>query len=706
VRAATANFGVRIADSPTLCQAVDFSSGAPFAALVFAQPPSSLPRFHHPAVLRILGSVANNPTIFVAESAARGSLAHLLLDNGAAAGFTWPKRLASILLIASAVRSLLAAELPVPANLLTADRVLFTSLYHPKLRCERLTTGDEDDVDEAELIQSFTALLIMHLTGRELPISSVDIGQIDPRPGPADNAVKATLRYALDKLASGSVRSMAQVYRDLSDLLGATWFELFATELQCGACADEVLAMADEDLRGIKSSFVDFQRVQSGTVVCCNCSQAANSVWEGLYCTERLDGSERHFTCAACLERALRDLRDRLANGLFEQHEYLAQHFDALLVCSSSGDADGSECPNPFSNDYVAQILPELSQMLNETRKRFVNVLFMELQATEERVRQEEEAKAALEQTLRSTQAEAEKHRKLLNSAATLRLTMPDNWSDAIKQRMANPQPYFETVPIHRSSTPHGEFETIESMIQLTIPDGRASSVRASNVMRVHNSQLWQEYCARKVLLRRREGGSMENLSGSRYLRTNKMLTPMLDPTVNEYWAFHCCPWEVIDTLAQDGYDPRVARLGGLFGAGFYLADSSAKSFQYCKEVATGSVFRTKILVYRVTLGDVWIHKGGNISGQIRRPPERQGSSTGVRSSHDSVMAESSEFSGAKPFRELVIFERGQAYLEYIVDVECSSSFKSLGSSARVDRTPLQWIYDAIQGFLERGSSS
>ena len=73
------------------------------------------------------------------------------------------------------------------------------------------------------------------------------------------------------------------------------------------------------------------------------------------------------------------------------------------------------------------------------------------------------------------------------------------------------------------------------------------------------------------------------------------MLTPLLDEATNEYYLFHGTSWQTVDILVDTGYDSRVARVSGMFGGGFYLAECSSKSNQYipCPRCGQGAIFCT-----------------------------------------------------------------------------------------------------------------
>ena len=178
------------------------------------------------------------------------------------------------------------------------------------------------------------------------------------------------------------------------------------------------------------------------------------------------------------------------------------------------------------------------------------------------------------------------------------------------------------------------------------------------------------------------------------HFENHPLLTPLLDSHSNEYWLFHGCRGDTIPHLLHTGYDPRISNLKGMFGGGFYLAENSSKSNQYipCPGCNGNSIsshigctcFNQDKLVfsmvlYRVILGDVHValqydkEKYRNGSGKrnfVRRPPFK----TAGEELYDSVMGESKKNGGDRlEHREFILYERGQAYPEYVIDFQRSA---------------------------------
>jgi poly [ADP-ribose] polymerase 7/11/12/13 len=116
---------------------------------------------------------------------------------------------------------------------------------------------------------------------------------------------------------------------------------------------------------------------------------------------------------------------------------------------------------------------------------------------------------------------------------------------------------------------------------------------------------------------------------------------------VNEKFVFHGSRANAYDIILKEGFDHRVAHMGGAFGAGIYFAESSQTSSGY---VAAAS--HRKMLFCRVLVGDIGPGKSG-----LRRPPEKK-SFFGKTVLYDSVGTDGSVY---------VVFDNHQCYPEYVI---------------------------------------
>merc|ERR1719491_1314859 len=67
--------------------------------------------------------------------------------------------------------------------------------------------------------------------------------------------------------------------------------------------------------------------------------------------------------------------------------------------------------------------------------------------------------------------------------------------------------------------------------------------------------------------------------------------------------------------ILQEGFDPRVCSLGGMFGGGVYFADEPLKSVRYCANQNEG-----ELMLCRVALGRPVLQRVSNHN--LRRPPD------------------------------------------------------------------------------------
>jgi hypothetical protein len=129
------------------------------------------------------------------------------------------------------------------------------------------------------------------------------------------------------------------------------------------------------------------------------------------------------------------------------------------------------------------------------------------------------------------------------------------------------------------------------------------------------------------------------------YLRRQQVaLKNRKDP--NEKYLFHGSRVGAYEIILKDGFDHRVANMGGAIGAGVYFATHASTSTGY----VTGGHAK-KMLYCRVTLGSVGTGKSG-----MRRPPEKRGGGL-----HDSV----GQVHGGNGM--YVVFDNHQAFPEYTI---------------------------------------
>ena len=135
-------------------------------------------------------------------------------------------------------------------------------------------------------------------------------------------------------------------------------------------------------------------------------------------------------------------------------------------------------------------------------------------------------------------------------------------------------------------------------------------------------------------------------------------LTSVIDPSVNECLFWHGTSIKGGKMIANTGFDERIARLGGLSGAGNYFAEDIEKSMGYVSgggpDPNTGEYC---MLLCRVILGEP--HQISNHFGANRRLPPAK-NANGER--YDSVVVHPP---GAH--REFIVYDGDQTYPEFMI---------------------------------------
>lgn len=238
-----------------------------------------------------------------------------------------------------------------------------------------------------------------------------------------------------------------------------------------------------------------------------------------------------------------------------------------------------------------------------------------------------------------------------------------------------------------------------------------------------------------EIQFARNRQGLLQRSAISKQLKKHPMLTPCHDsPTddqpLGEYWLYHGSLPTVIDKIltVSPGYDYRMGR-GGLLGTGFYLADDPRKSNLYIPCAKCGKPFFGKknrdnlcacgqlslksalgklfdrsakpapeddapeafILIYRAVLGNTAVVN--KHLEDLKHPPIDP--NLGIP--HDSVMGESVQVDLGSPFlcREVVLYDRFQAYPEYIVRMERRPQASSFPPPSAINQA-----LDAAKSFI------
>ena len=192
-------------------------------------------------------------------------------------------------------------------------------------------------------------------------------------------------------------------------------------------------------------------------------------------------------------------------------------------------------------------------------------------------------------------------------------------------------------------------------------PASSLLNATVTRVLRVENGPLWSMYEVKKAMLKKEYADSgMTVPSLSRKAKQPWLPSVELSADVNELLLFHGTSEATAMTIASHGFDERVAHLGGLYGAGSYFSDNSCKSHQYSRKGVPTARGEHVLLVCRVTMG--WPLFTTTSHRNERRPPQNPSIQSGMRP-FDSIFANF----GSKHHNEFVVYDRSQAYPEYVV---------------------------------------
>mmetsp|Transcript_30172 Transcript_30172/g.33719 ORF Transcript_30172/g.33719 Transcript_30172/m.33719 type:complete len:499 (+) Transcript_30172:572-2068(+) len=248
------------------------------------------------------------------------------------------------------------------------------------------------------------------------------------------------------------------------------------------------------------------------------------------------------------------------------------------------------------------------------------------------------------------------------------------------------------------------EFKCIDRLMNGTLKKNHAygklnntfpSKYKVTRVVRLQDVMQWKLYNVQREKMQRQHKkyrdtpGYKETckLLRDNPIETSKYSQQDMNKDIREVYLFHGTNISTTMKIKDLGFDNRVGKVSGMFGGGAYFADVSSKSAQYipCSTCEGGNYFNKKrctctckedqkdlcMIVSRVLLGDFHLVKKydektykGTTKHPVRRPPNKEGLN-GI--TYDSVVAERKEWDGCVEWREFVIYDRNQAYAEYLV---------------------------------------
>ena len=211
------------------------------------------------------------------------------------------------------------------------------------------------------------------------------------------------------------------------------------------------------------------------------------------------------------------------------------------------------------------------------------------------------------------------------------------------------------------------------------------TNLRVHRVERIENKALWWEYQHHRGIMSDRRHGT----AGHECLFDRPAVQAGLqdlqrvigDKDNNELWLWHGTKPETGPTIAQLGFDERLASMRGLYGAGNYFADNSSKSHQYRgtpkKFLANGTPDPTWVpysdstnaaghhcmLLCRVAMGTPYLT---DVTHQHERRPPPNPATQGLP--YDSIFAETQVANyGTQLHNEYIVFKSSQVYPEFII---------------------------------------
>ena len=216
----------------------------------------------------------------------------------------------------------------------------------------------------------------------------------------------------------------------------------------------------------------------------------------------------------------------------------------------------------------------------------------------------------------------------------------------------------FSKNSITRYDTSEEESKSAFSLSNL-VEDGkpRKRRIEVEKVVQVSNLKLWKEYKFRRETIRR----SIREIEIGEKLRARQVSWELeevleIDESCNESLLIHGTDKRTAQILVRQGFDHRVGRLNGRYGAGCYFAEDFQKSRRYMRKDAGG---RRYLLLTRVCMGVPFV--AGTEMKWARRPPTVGASGRMA----DSVIGVADE-----RYREFIVYDNRQCIPELLVTLK------------------------------------
>ncbi|XP_078580934.1 uncharacterized protein LOC144864598 [Branchiostoma floridae x Branchiostoma japonicum] len=204
----------------------------------------------------------------------------------------------------------------------------------------------------------------------------------------------------------------------------------------------------------------------------------------------------------------------------------------------------------------------------------------------------------------------------------------------------------------------------------------RHRNIVVHTIKRIENPRLYYKYATHRQEFCYRAVDDGFFLSPYPPVATSDLNIPVLKkrlvPEINEHFLFHGTKPERVEAIIAGGLDFRISGQG-MFGRGIYLAENSTKADQYTDWIwqrgeEEGKNDTKTMFLVRVTLGRLFVGPDDGTARNYTRPPCTVHGCARFDCSHvgrfDSVIGGTSKH---KMFREYVIYDRFQAYPEYVI---------------------------------------
>lgn len=167
----------------------------------------------------------------------------------------------------------------------------------------------------------------------------------------------------------------------------------------------------------------------------------------------------------------------------------------------------------------------------------------------------------------------------------------PPNWT-----KFTSKKPLKEWIQAQAANSEKIHFEEVDQRTHASIKKAFGNTrgnaqLQIVNIQRIENADLFLKYGEERQRLFRKvnsEGqfnpperiqSSLGPVKVMGYLHPS--MTNHTESEINEYYFFHATKPKFVDIICTQGFDPRLANVGGRLGTGVYGAEDACKSHAY-----------------------------------------------------------------------------------------------------------------------------